>query len=168
MVERKILIQHGNLEFSAAHFITLEGTCEPLHGHNYDIEVEVQGELTGDSYILNFVTLKNLTRAIARELDHVFLLPLHNRHLIIAESAEAWQLRFGSLRYVLPKESVRPLPIDNVTAERLAEYICGRLAQELTNSGLTNLRTITVGIMETPMQTAFYTMALPGREASQS
>jgi hypothetical protein len=31
----KILIERGNLEFSAAHFITFEGECEPLHGHNW-------------------------------------------------------------------------------------------------------------------------------------
>jgi 6-pyruvoyltetrahydropterin/6-carboxytetrahydropterin synthase len=158
MTNRKIQIAQGNLEFSAAHFITYEGICEPLHGHNYTVQVELEGELTADSYILNFITLKNLTRAIARELDHLFLLPLHNPYLTITETADAWQLQFGSLQYVFPKESVCPLPVDNVTAERLAEYFCERLARELASRGLTNLQTITVGIGETPMQMAFYTM----------
>ena len=42
----KILIERGNLGFSAAHFITMEGRCEPLHGHNYGVRVEVSGGLT--------------------------------------------------------------------------------------------------------------------------
>jgi len=167
MAAYKIQIAQGNLEFSAAHFITFEGTCEPLHGHNYSIEVEVCGDLTADSYILNFITLKNLTREIAHDLDHLFLLPLRNRHLTITETAEAWQLQFGTLRYVLPKVSVLPLPVDNVTAERLAEYVCGQLVEKLRNAGVTNLHTITVGIAETPMQTAFYHLELASHEGDK-
>jgi hypothetical protein len=30
----KVVVGGGNLEFSSAHFITFEGECEPLHGHN--------------------------------------------------------------------------------------------------------------------------------------
>src|SRR5579859_2816774 len=66
----KILIERGNLEFAAAHFITFEGECEPLHGHNYGVRVEAAGPLTSDSYVLDFVVLKDIVRALCREWDH--------------------------------------------------------------------------------------------------
>jgi 6-pyruvoyltetrahydropterin/6-carboxytetrahydropterin synthase len=158
----KVLIERGNLEFSAAHFITFEGECEPLHGHNYGVRVEAEGELTPDSYVFNFVTLKAIVRALAKDWDHRFLLPLRNPHLRIAERDDAWDLEFDAhTRYTLPKSSVVPLPVDNVTAERLAELLAGRIVDRLREShegaGLTCL---TVGIEETAMQTAFYTRDL--------
>ena len=60
----KVLIEHGNLGFSAAHFVTFEQTAETLHGHNYGVRVEVVGELNEESYVLDFVALNNITREI--------------------------------------------------------------------------------------------------------
>src|SRR5215470_16744925 len=90
----KIQIERGNLGFSAAHFITFEGQCEPLHGHNYGVRVEVVGTLTQDSYVLDFVALKNIVRALGKEWDHRFLLPLHSPHLHIAEQEDAWEMEY--------------------------------------------------------------------------
>lgn len=170
----KILIERGNLEFSAAHFITFAGDCEPLHGHNYGVRVEVGGPLGPDSYVLDFVVLKNIVRSLAKAWDHRFLLPLDNPHLRLTEHEHSWEFEYapdlmtpemrarGRLRYVLPKWSVVPLPVDNATAERLAELFARRIVAELQNVGLdAGLDYLSVGIEETPMQTAFYTLALP-------
>jgi len=166
----KILIERGNLEFSAAHFITFEGQCEPLHGHNYGVRVEVVGSLTQDSYVLDFVALKNIVRALAKEWDHRFLLPLHSPHLRITKLDDAWELEYTStedasqtpserILYRMPKSSVVALPVDNATAERLAEQLATRIAEQLHSRGLdANLTTLTVGVEETEMQTAFYTL----------
>ncbi len=154
----KVLIERGNLGFSAAHFITLEHTAEPLHGHNYGVRVEVTGDLTEDSYVLDFVALKTITRELCKELDHRFLLPRQSKHLHISEQPQAWEIRFNEQRYLIPRESVVPLPVDNATAERLAEYLAGRIAERLHKQGAQNLRAITVGVEETEMQTAFYTL----------
>jgi 6-pyruvoyl tetrahydropterin synthase/QueD family protein len=166
----KILIERGNLGFSAAHFITFEGQCEPLHGHNYGVRVEVAGTLTTDSYVLDFVALKNVVRALCKEWDHRFLLPLHNPHLCLSEGADSWELVYvpaegasaapaDSVSYRMPKSAVVALPIDNATAERLAEQLARRIAEQLHERHLDgNLTSITVGIEETEMQTAFYTL----------
>ncbi|GAC1692800.1 MAG: hypothetical protein PVS3B1_31520 [Ktedonobacteraceae bacterium] len=42
---RKVKVEGGYLNFSSAHFITYSGKCERLHGHNYGVLVEVEGEL---------------------------------------------------------------------------------------------------------------------------
>jgi 6-pyruvoyltetrahydropterin/6-carboxytetrahydropterin synthase len=167
----KILIERGNLEFSAAHFITFEGECEPLHGHNYGVRVEAAGELTADSYVVDFVVMKDIVRALIKRWDHRFLLPLENPHLRIGEQDDAWEIEFvggqaeafmrehGRIRYTMPKWSVVPLPVDNATAERLAERLALDTVDELRARGVGDaLTALTVGVEETAMQTAFYTL----------
>lgn len=157
----KVLIERGNLGFSAAHFITFDAhTAEPLHGHNYGVRVEAQGELNTASYVLDFVALKNITREVCKPLDHQFLLPRLSHHLQITEHPGEWEIRFGSQRYLLPASSVTPLPVENATAERLAEYLAGRILERLDALGAANLTRLTVGVEETEMQTAFYSINL--------
>ena len=157
----KVLIERGNLSFSAAHFVTFdEHTAEPLHGHNYGVRVEVAGDLSGDGYVVDFVALKTMTREICQELNHQFLLPRQSKHLTIIEHGGEWEIRSGAQRYLLPRASVAVLPVDNATAERLAQYLAGRIGERLRALGAANLATITVGVEETEMQTAFYTLDL--------
>ena len=157
----KVLIERGNLGFSAAHFITFDAqTAEPLHGHNYGVRVEVAGELNAESYVLDFVALKSITREVCKELDHQFLLPRLSKHLEITERSGEWEICFGGQRYLLPAPSVTPLPLENATAERLAEYLAGRILERLRTLGVTNLTRLTVGVEETEMQAAFYSIDL--------
>jgi len=92
------------------------------------------------------------------ELDHRFLLPRDNPALSIADLGDAWQVAFGDRRYVMPKSDVCELPIDNSTAERLAEWFCHRLAAAL--SSRPNLTSITVGVEEMPGQAGWCTLTL--------
>lgn len=158
----KLTIAGGNLSFSAAHFITLEGSYEPLHGHNYDIRAEIDGTgLTADSYVLDFGVIKTWLRSYIAEVNHRFLLPLRNPHMDIRQQGDEWEIRLPDrARFVLPAASVVALEIDNATAERLAEYFAGRLRDDLASRGVRNVRAITVGISETAMQTASYTLML--------
>ena len=152
----KIRVERNTLRFAAAHFATFEGQCEPLHGHNYDVIVEVEGELTEDSWLIDFGALKSMARAICQELDHKFLLQRDSRVLAIDEGEQEWKVRFGERAWVFPKADVRPLPIDNTTAERLAEYIGGRLRAALHERAATNVSAITVGVEEMPGQTGWW------------
>jgi 6-pyruvoyltetrahydropterin/6-carboxytetrahydropterin synthase len=167
----KILIERGNLGFAAAHFITFEGECEPLHGHNYGVRVEATGPLTADSYVLDFVALKDIVRSLCKQWDHRFLLPLHNPHLRISDHTDTWEIEYtGALstipdgpdtpiRYLLPKWTVVPIPVDNATAERLAELLATRIVHELRRRGIgQTVERLMVGIEETEMQTAFYSL----------
>src|SRR5215510_6075186 len=107
---RKVKVEGGYLRFSSAHFITFGGKCERLHGHNYGVLVEVEGELGEDKLVFDFTVLKRLTREICQRLDHRFLLPLHNSHLQIEEQGDVWEIRYGSKRYLFPREDTIPLP----------------------------------------------------------
>jgi len=152
----RISVERNRLRFSAAHFATYGGDCEPLHGHNYAVLVEVEGDLTGDCWVIDFTELKQIVAGLCQELDQRFLLATGNPHLAISETDVAYEIRFADRRYVMPKRDVAPLPIDNSTAERLAEYLCARLAKELRARGINNISAITVAVEEAPGQAGWY------------
>lgn len=152
----KIVVEKGELHFSAAHFILLGGKCERLHGHNYTVSVELTGGLGEDHYVFDFVALKKIGRQICDSLDHHFLLPQRSADLDVKRNNGEWEIRYADRRYVLPAEDVFVLPVDSITAERLAEYICHRLIEALPESAVDNLTGVTIGVEEAPGQTAFY------------
>ena len=153
----KVTVERNTLRFAAGHFATFDGQCESLHGHNYDVIVEVEGELTADSWVVDFGALKSTARAICQSLDHKFLLQHDSRVLQIDEGKSNWKVRFQEKGWVFPKADVLALSIDNTTAERLAGWFAGRLRAALAERGATNLTSITVGLEEMPGQTGWYT-----------
>ena len=159
----RVVVEQGNLRFSAAHFISFAGKCEHLHGHNYGVSVELEGEITEDCYVFDFVVLKRTVRRICDALDHHFLLPELSKDFDTKRTDGEWEIRFKNRRYVLPVEDVLTLPVDSITAERLAEYICGQLIAALGEHDVANLTSVTVGVEEAPGQTAFYRRLLSGR-----
>ncbi|NPA79459.1 MAG: 6-carboxytetrahydropterin synthase [Thermotogae bacterium] len=55
-------------EFSAAHFLeNYRGGPEPLHGHNYRVEVILEGELSEGGYLVDFVEINSYLRSILPE-----------------------------------------------------------------------------------------------------
>jgi 6-pyruvoyltetrahydropterin/6-carboxytetrahydropterin synthase len=151
-VEYRVRVERNRLKFAAAHFATFEGRCEPLHGHNYAVTIEVAGTLTDDSWVIDFSTLKAMGRELCDELDHKFLLQRDTRDLEIDEGMSNWKVRFRERGFVFPKADVIPLAIDNSTAERLAGWFVARLKESLRARGATNLTAITVGVEEAPGQ----------------
>ena len=155
----RVTVERNTLRFAAAHFATVEGQCEPIHGHNYDVIIELEGELTEDSWVVDFGALKSMARSICQELDHKFLLQRDSTVLEIDEGKSNWKVRFQERGWVLPKSDVLPLPIDNTTAERLSEWFAARLREKLAEQGVTNVSSITVGLEEMPGQTGWHTLS---------
>lgn len=159
-MEYRVRVERDQLKFAAAHFATYEGGCEPLHGHNYAVAIEVAGALTGDSWVIDFSALKAIGRAICEELDHRFLLQRDSRVLQIEEGMSNWKVRFLERGFVFPKADVVSLPIDNTTAERLTEWFAGRVAGELRSRGASNVTSVSVTVEEAPGQAGTATTAL--------
>jgi len=78
-------------------------------------------------------------------------------HLGIHQDETSWEICFRDKRYLVPVQDVKPLPFDNLTAERLAEYIWGEVARELRKRRAGNLKTLMVGVEEAPGQAAYFT-----------
>jgi 6-pyruvoyltetrahydropterin/6-carboxytetrahydropterin synthase len=158
---RSVRVERNRLRFAAAHMATFGGDCEPLHGHNYDVLVEVEGDLTDESWVIDFGLIKRLARELCEQLDHRFLLQRDSLLLTSEERDGSWQVRFGDDRcYQFPAQDVLPLPIDNSTAERLAQWIHTGIAAGLRDLSLTNIRRLSVGVEEMPGQTGWYEAAV--------
>jgi 6-pyruvoyltetrahydropterin/6-carboxytetrahydropterin synthase len=159
-MEYGVRVERNKLKFAAAHFATFDDTCEPLHGHNYAVTIEVTGTLTDDSWVVDFSTLKTLGKALCDELDHKFMLQRDSRVLEIDEGMSNWKIRFLERGFVFPKSDVIALPIDNTTAERLAEWFVARLKDDLAAKGASNLTSIAVAVEEAPGQSGWASVQL--------
>jgi len=147
------------IRFSAAHFATFAGGCEPIHGHSYEVAAEVQGSLTDDSWVFDFLELKSLLRGAADQVDHKFLLQRQSRVLEIDETLTSWKVRTpAGIGYVLPASDVVALSIDNSTAERLAEWFCAQVWQGLGERKAVNIDSVVVEVWEGPGQRASHRM----------
>jgi len=154
--EFTVSITKEDLVFAAAHFITFAGhRCEKLHGHNYRASLLVEGGLEQDSwFVVDFSAVKKVMRALTAELDHRVLLPRDNPKLAIAEKNGSVHVAFdGQPRYVFPAGDCVILPIPNTTVEMLAQYLAGRVRNELR---ATHLKTLEVEVEENFGQSASY------------
>lgn len=155
----RISIERNTLRFAAAHMATFGGETEALHGHNYDVIVQIDGALSADSWVIDFGDAKRLVRAICQELDHKFLLAARSTAMRIDDEDGVLTIQTrADKRYVIPKSDVAALDIDNTTAERLAKWFAGRIVAALAEAGASNLTAITVGIEEMPGQAGWFTL----------
>ena len=151
----KVRVSKDDLVFASGHFITYDGgKCEPLHGHNYRMAVEVEDELNGDHYVFDFVALHELARGLAAELDHRMLLPARSHLIRVAEDGPNWDVRYGDRRWSFPRDECVVLPLANTTAELLADYFAGRLLLAFEARQLPRPRILRVEVEESFGQSA--------------
>lgn len=104
-------------EFCAGHALRhYQGKCEALHGHNFAVEVTVQGtELTADTeLLLDFTELKTHLKAVLSDLDHCVL------------------------------NTTAPFDVYNPSFENLARHIYRRMSLALSDSPV-RMYCVTVG-----------------------
>jgi 6-pyruvoyltetrahydropterin/6-carboxytetrahydropterin synthase len=123
------------LVFSAGHFITYDGTCERLHGHNYRVTAEVSGRLDANHYVVNFLTLRDALKTIVDELDHRMLLPTRHPQIKVVAGEREVEVTFDQRRWVFPRGDCVLLDVANTTSELLARTIARRLAADLRDAG---------------------------------
>ena len=58
-------------EFDAAHSLPgYLGKCARLHGHTYQVEMVVEGDVGENGFVIDFYQLKNILAAVLQDLDH--------------------------------------------------------------------------------------------------
>jgi 6-pyruvoyltetrahydropterin/6-carboxytetrahydropterin synthase len=155
----KVRVTKDQLVFCAGHFISFEGDkCERLHGHNYRTAVEVEGHLDANFYVFDFVALKQLTKAITDELDHRMMLPTRNAYIRLEEQPCSIHVRYREREWVFPRNDCVLLPVENTTAELLAQYIAGRLLVEFREKYQFEPRVLSVEVEESFGQSATCTL----------
>jgi len=144
------------LKFSAAHFIAYKGFREPLHGHNYQVSVRVEGGLGADGYVLDFGPVKQAVKRVCERLDERVLLPADSDCLRIDRSGSQVVVTYeDGATFSFPESDVVLLPIVHSSVEELAGYVLGELRAELPDLDRRGVRTLEVGVAEAPGQIAY-------------
>lgn len=115
------------MSFSSAHFVISEGICESLHGHNYSVELRLQGAIDELEMVLDFRKVKEEVSQICKSLDHKMLLPRNSSTISVFEEDQKVTVNVDKKKYVFPAEDCIILPIKSTTAELLAKYIHDQL-----------------------------------------
>lgn len=156
-----IRVAKENLKFSCAHFIAYPGFREPLHGHNYQVEVRLEGHLAGTGYVLDFGLVKKLTKEIVDRLDQRTLIPERSDCLKIERGADRVAVRYDNEEFVFPARDVALLPIVHSSAEELARFIWQELHAALAaRAALADIISIEIAVGEGPGQAAVYRQAV--------
>lgn len=115
--------------FAAGHALRgYRGKCENVHGHNYKLQVTIEGDrLDSIGLLVDFVELKRIMHAAIERLDHQFL------------------------------NDVPPFDVENPSAENMAKYFYDQIENGLRSAKLeVPVRVARVKIWETDVSTATY------------
>lgn len=152
----KIYKQYFN--FACAHFMIFQdGTREPLHGHNYRVQLKAHAPKLEGDMVFDFLDIKPLVRQLCDSLDHKLLLQGECPQLKIHDEEPNWRLEMpDQTMMMIPKQDVLILPILNTSVERLAIYLAhelDHLVQEKFNFQFSSLE---LEVEESPGQSAVY------------
>jgi 6-pyruvoyltetrahydropterin/6-carboxytetrahydropterin synthase len=113
--------------FAAGHALrNYKGACENVHGHNFKIQVTIEGrELDQTGMLVDFLDVKESMRGVIARLDHRFL------------------------------NDVPPFDVKNPSAENIAEYFYEELTSGLVANPVP-VRVREVRVWETDIQSATY------------
>jgi 6-pyruvoyltetrahydropterin/6-carboxytetrahydropterin synthase len=120
----EIAVEQG---FASAHALrNYKGRCENTHGHNWRVEVVIEGERVDDTGLLvDFIDVKNLMARIIDRIDHQFL------------------------------NEIPPFDVINPSAENIAEYFYREMHGGLADTPVP-VRITAVKVWETDIQSATY------------
>jgi 6-pyruvoyltetrahydropterin/6-carboxytetrahydropterin synthase len=151
MPDYSVRIAGDRLIYSAAHFIVLPGgICEPLHGHNYRVAVDLGGPLDEIDCVIDFAAMLDAMKSILAEIDHAMLLPAQSRQIQVEAGEQEVEVRFGDRRWVFPREECRILPVASTTVELVAKYLVERLLERLSANGLPRPAWLRIELEESP------------------
>jgi 6-pyruvoyltetrahydropterin/6-carboxytetrahydropterin synthase len=143
----------GELHFNSAHFITFNQSCENLHGHNFHVRIQADGDNNDDAYVIDFVQLNRLAAGICQQLHDKILLPGQSKEVDIKRVDGQIEVSSYDKHFSLPAQNCLILPIANATAEMLAWYILETLLPMLeTRDDLKHVTSLEVAVEEADQQ----------------
>lgn len=150
-----------NFKFSSAHFLIFDQkSAEKLHGHNYQVQVEIkvpsESETTKQGYFVDFNVFKKFVKARLDHWDEMVLLPKDHPDMKITKNSPSLEVRFRERFYVFPENEVHLLPVTNTSVEQLSRILAEDFFAEFKQYGVLSLR---VQVEETRGQAASTTVA---------
>ena len=165
-VAYRIFTRKDALKFASAHMTVFpDGSKEALHGHNYRTELQVDLVRIDLENMLPFSLFKERLKEICNQLDEKVLLATKNPHFQLAPLSEK-SLRFTlcGRDYLLPREEVELLELDNITTETLAYYVGKSLIERLPEEIFSTIvSALTVKVEEMTGQGSSATFRFPDK-----
>ncbi|MEA1950244.1 MAG: 6-carboxytetrahydropterin synthase [Planctomycetota bacterium] len=152
-----VRVRNDRLVFSAAHFIALgSGECEPLHGHDYHVTVEVRGPLDEIQCVVDFCLVEKLTVDVISQFDHSMLLPGESPEIQVDAGIKVVKVDHAEQHWQFPAGDCVILPVSNTSNEMLARHIAeellGRLCETLSHDNWPD--SVEVRVAESPGRAA--------------
>lgn len=155
MSSKTLHLYKQNFKFSSAHFLIFDDkSAEMLHGHNYQVKVDVKIPSGGDQetgFFVDFRIFKDFIKTALDRFDEHLLLPAKHPDILTTVKGPSLELRFRDRFYVFPKGEVLLLPVVNTSVECLSELLAQEFLGEFKKYGVQNLR---VTVEETRGQSA--------------
>jgi 6-pyruvoyltetrahydropterin/6-carboxytetrahydropterin synthase len=144
--------------FASAHFLIFaNGRREPLHGHNYQVAVALEGELDQAGVVLDFITFKPLVKKICDDLDHRTLIQTRSPIIKVRQRAREVEIIYKKQRLLLPRSDVILLPLANTSTELLAEHVARQIQRRVRQQfPATKITHIEVAVEEARGQRGIY------------
>ncbi len=151
-----------NFKFSSAHFLIFDKkSAERLHGHNYQVKVNItvpsEKELSKQGYFVDFNVFKKAIKAKLDEWDEMVLLPAKHEDMQFTENGPSLEVRFRDRFYVFPKNEVMRLPVTNTSVEQLSQILAQHFIAEFSVHGVQKIQ---VSVEETRGQGASTTASI--------
>ena len=156
MVNTTLHLYKQNFKFSSAHFLIFdEKSAEKLHGHNYQVAVQIEvppeSELEKQGYFIDFNVFKKWIKARLDQWDEMVLLPAQHPDMKISKKGPSLEVRFRDRFYVFPENEVHLLPVTNTSVEQLSRLLAQDFSREFKKYRVTKIR---VKVEETRGQAA--------------
>lgn len=136
-----------------------DGSREPLHGHNYRVQIKGNALELDNDMVFDFLDIKPIVRDICNSLDHKLLIPRDNAKLRIEEREQNFVfITPDESFFSIPKTDVLILPIENTSAERLAAYLAYQIRDAVKTKFNFEFKELEVEVEETPGQSAVFVL----------
>ena len=143
MSQTTLHLAKQNFKFSSAHFLIFdEKSAEMLHGHNYQVEVDLvcrqNDEDKTRGYAIDFHVLKKIIKDMCDTWDEHVLLPQEHPDMKSKTSVvgKNYEINFRDRFYSLPVKETIWLPITNTSVENLSALMAEELFKKTASMGV--------------------------------
>ncbi|MBA3395610.1 MAG: 6-carboxytetrahydropterin synthase [Deltaproteobacteria bacterium] len=156
MSRHRISIARDQYKFSVAHMTVFpDGTKERLHGHNYTVALAIEVSQIELASMIPFAAIKDAIGVLCVEWKERVLVATKNPFFVLVrDDARELEFTLCDERYVLPRQDVLLLPIDNISVEALASHVATILLERIKVLDAPHVKSLEITIEEYPGQGA--------------
>jgi 6-pyruvoyltetrahydropterin/6-carboxytetrahydropterin synthase len=160
MTTTTLQLAKQNFKFSAAHFLIFdEKHAERLHGHNYQVRVDIgvpdQAALAATGFFIDFNVFKKYIKTQLDRWDEMVLLPDLHPDMKFTVKGPSLEVGFRDRFYAFPANEVVRLAVNNTSVENLSRLLAEDFMKEFR---VHKVSFVSVNVEESPGQGATTTV----------